>query len=720
MSFKLLAIRPLEGCNSKFRKNLKEGGIYKFYNNYEFIVESDGITRIEHNSNKEVDLYSLDTINPLTEELREITINISAIVGKNGSGKSSLVELLYVSFYKISRICEIIKIDDVISTPNIGNSSVFTALENVKKIIKEGDFSIENKLILGLYHSLISEKVKTIMAEGENKINYDENTEDIKVEIIYEIDSVVYLLRLENDTITLRYFSGDKKDITIDGYSAFKKNIDTLFYNLVINYSLYGLNTEESGKWIEKVFHKNDSYQTPIVLNPYRDKGNIDINSENYLVRSRLLAIIFDKGITNKKLVEEKEVKRIKLSYIDKSSSDTILSKDEFIEKVFPQLYEGYFKSKDLASIDFELKEGVIYDKTIDYILRKITLIIKRYPTFKNYTKESLLDASKLNDFVMHLYRDHSHITLKLRQALYFYRYQNYVDDDILENDKIFPIQELENKINKYDYPFADLIDLVPPSFFKIELYFSNNENNIENNFSNLSSGEKQKIYSLNSIIYHLRNLLSVNFNSRKEELLVYKNFNIILDEIELYYHPEQQKSFINDLLDYIAKIDFSRLKNLPNINIIFITHSPFILSDIPKENILFLKDGKPEDCKDMNTFGANISDLLVNSFFLEDGLMGNFVKKKIEDTIDWLNKILEEKEKLKLKHFKKDNKFEELSGEKEYHQKLINLIDEPIIKSKLQEMYSEVFGDEEKIKYLESEKKKLEDEIRRLESNRK
>ena len=64
-------------------------------------------------------------------------------------------------------------------------------------------------------------------------------------------------------------------------------------------------------------------------------------------------------------------------------------------------------------------------------------------------------------------------------------------------------------------------------------------------------------------------------------------------------------------------------IKNLDtNINILFITHSPFILSDIPKQNVLFLENGKPSEKKNMNTFGANITDLLADSFFIEDGLM--------------------------------------------------------------------------------------------------
>lgn len=42
--------------------------------------------------------------------------------------------------------------------------------------------------------------------------------------------------------------------------------------------------------WIKGVFHKNDGYLAPLVLNPKRTKGNIDINIENHLAKSRLMS----------------------------------------------------------------------------------------------------------------------------------------------------------------------------------------------------------------------------------------------------------------------------------------------------------------------------------------------------------------------------------------------------------------------------------------------
>lgn len=178
-----------------------------------------------------------------------------------------------------------------------------------------------------------------------------------------------------------------------------------------------------------------------------------------------------------------------------------------------------------------------------------------------------------------------------------------------------------------------------------------------------------------------------------------YNSINLILDEIELYAHPEMQKQFLNSLLNSIEKIEINEIKS---INIQFITHSPFILSDIPKQNILYLKTEKrtrngedvqiaiPQSIEDKKSFGANITDLLADSFFIEDGLMGDFAKEKITDVINWLN-----------------NKQSTIKTKEEAKQ-IIEIIDEPILKYKLREMYFENFPKEyDKEKEIEEVRKR-------------
>lgn len=722
MSFKLIALRATNKCNANILKNIEKNKFYNLSNQYIFKEVNNSIEISKNTNFKYVDLYS-QNIEWEKGEYEKLNINISAIVGKNGSGKSSLMELLYLTFYKIARIAEIIKLEPKIpqKTEISEHLKLSSRFRNIARNIEEylpdkiKDPLLEKNLndqYISLWYQL-----NNILKENDYK-DYDFNTDKIGLEIYYEIDEVLYSLNLADSDLKLIVYKTENlilsiaKETIIDCEEKFKKLSHLLFYNLVINYSLYGLNSEESGNWIEKLFHKNDSYQTPIVLNPYRDKGNIDINSENHLVRSRLLALIFAKDVNNKEIARDKEIKKIKLTFMEKKLVDQDVYWDRFTNFFFPKLYIYFFtdpidgKLPDLDNLDFvnfNIKTGQIYIKTLEYILRKINSIVERYPTFKKYMaiKDNEFVNSKLeNSLIIALFKDRSHISLKVKQALNFYKYQNYVNDEILEKEKTFPISLLTEEVNSYHQlnGIVDLIELIPPAFFKLELYFD--EENEKNNFSNLSSGEKQKIYSLNSIVYHIRNLLSVNKNP-DDKLIVYKNFNIILDEIELYYHPELQRTFISDLIEHILKIDFKdRYRDcIPNINIVFITHSPFILSDIPKQNILFLdidknsQKSKTQIYDEDNTFAGNIHEMLTNGFFLES-TKGKFAISKINEFLDFYKR----KENLTKNDFLK---------QREYFEKIIQLVGEQYIRKILQNQFDEL-DQKFNTKYLIEKKNKL------------
>ena len=67
-------------------------------------------------------------------------------------------------------------------------------------------------------------------------------------------------------------------------------------------------------------------------------------------------------------------------------------------------------------------------------------------------------------------------------------------------------------------------------------------------------------ILNTNSILYHLFNLESVHQNSFILEeggfnRVEYTNVNIILDEVELYYHPEMQRRLVANLVDNFERV---------------------------------------------------------------------------------------------------------------------------------------------------------------------
>ena len=248
--------------------------------------------------------------------------------------------------------------------------------------------------------------------------------------------------------------------------------------------------------------------------------------------------------------------------------------------------------------------------------------------------------------------------------------------------DKIKNISELKEDIGD-DFELLlneDILNIIDIDFF--------NDSDIE--FIKLSQGERQ-IYTNMLLIY---DEIQTNLN---ESILIQ------LDEPDLSLHPQWQKKYINELIKLLSS--FSNKK----FHILFTTHSPFLLSDIPKQNIIFLDKDEKGNCKVVDglkdkkqTFGANIHTLLSDSFFMDDGLMGEFAKEKIDDLISYLN---DEKSTIK------DN---------DEAQKLLNMIGEPIIKNQLQRMLdSKRLKKVDKIDKMERDIISLQRELRRLKNDK-
>jgi predicted ATP-binding protein involved in virulence len=199
-----------------------------------------------------------------------------------------------------------------------------------------------------------------------------------------------------------------------------------------------------------------------------------------------------------------------------------------------------------------------------------------------------------------------------------------------------------------------------------------------------ISSGEKALII-LFSRVYDTINKLDKD-----------KSYVILLDEPDIYMHPEWQRNLLQELINFV-KYYFEDQK----VQIILTSHSPFVISDLPRENVIFLDkddDGKckvVESSEKKKTFGANIHTLLSDGFFMESTL-GEFARSKIS----WVMEIL-------------DKNIEEIRKEEEKIRTIINMIGEPIIKNKLMKMLEDklklnLIGVDERIRRLEEEIKAL------------
>ncbi|MEQ6051769.1 AAA family ATPase [Lysinibacillus capsici] len=151
-----------------------------------------------------------------------------------------------------------------------------------------------------------------------------------------------------------------------------------------------------------------------------------------------------------------------------------------------------------------------------------------------------------------------------------------------------------------------------------------------------------------------------------------YKSYLLLIDEGDLYFHPQLQKDWLYHFSKAI-EIIFNG-----HVQVILTTHSPLVLSDIPNTNVVFLSniedklnnffsvEGSPR------TFAANISELFSNSFFIKDGLIGKFAKERINDCIRWLLNASPK----------------EVYQDRDSILKFIDLIGEPILKNKVYDIY--------------------------------
>lgn len=191
-----------------------------------------------------------------------------------------------------------------------------------------------------------------------------------------------------------------------------------------------------------------------------------------------------------------------------------------------------------------------------------------------------------------------------------------------------------------YNYCYEPITTLPYASSIAFDDYVSNAWITI--NYG-VSSGERVLYTLLSRIficifgkqgeIHHVRERRMVNAHDFDGKTII-----LLLDEPDIQLHPEWQQKFLNMLLSSFAKF-FPKVM----FQIIITSHSPILISDIPKSNILFIekRDGYSHVCSPMKhkeTFAANIHTLYNDSFFLDGVPIGDFAKGKIQEIYNKLN----------------------------------------------------------------------------------
>lgn len=246
----------------------------------------------------------------------------------------------------------------------------------------------------------------------------------------------------------------------------------------------------------------------------------------------------------------------------------------------------------------------------------------------------------------------------RLREVDLFYLREDYISEQFLK-DKIAFLENIVNDLRdwgeriKYfegkssrDTPFInrDALKILISNFKNSEEYghFQGNAYKIEVSSSSLSNKDINFNF-IELLMVEFSELFSVQFENLSDGEIVYFNtFSsifmeirkaskdgrdcvLVLDEPDLNLHPEWCRRFIDDCITLV--------NNYSDVNIQFIiaTHSPYMISDVPKENVFSLevKEKMVEIKRAEKSFAANIIDILSDTFFL-DYSIGEFARKKI------------------------------------------------------------------------------------------
>lgn len=737
--FKLIGIKLYSPNNENaiYHAKMMQKSLYGhedwLYINDGFSISGD----VENGFNVAIQEDAFDSEFLLYSPEHGVKVSISAIVGQNGTGKSTIIDMILRTLNNLSAAI-------------LGETFNYSSAQHLHYI----------EHVYASVAVYLDHEVKILTVKGRN-VSISTIDENNHCETITINDSFIS----EDTSEPLQYQ---------DGKHAY---LSEWFYTIISNYSLYAYNyrdyesektpaeklsklygdigklKEEDHYWLKGVFHKNDGYQTPIVVHPMREEGYINASKENMLGKNNLVNLAFyevsetdEEGKTISKFPlriinntyevvgftfkykEENEYEGFEELYLSKlipanmAKEEKENLKQRFISMINPIC--GFWAKQMRLILNTDVKAlPNLRRQAWEYVAYKTLKIIQTYKPYEkdwNWLSGDRYKESFIENYIHDVLHDQTHRTKKLRQQLAFLAFLDTDDYYAIKEDVVFAdnvdlfiktyqgkfFYKSEKKRNRptIDFKFQKE-DLLPPPIADVTLMivkredkkaFKNNPKSVELiPFTGLSSGERQIAYTLGNVLYHLVNINStVQDDSLERSHLSFLKYNhvcMLMDEVELYYHPDLQRKFVKLLLDSITSVP---LDNIYDINITLVTHSPFVLSDIPQNNILCLQKGERENQRGQ-TFGANIVDMLNESFFLQ-GTVGDIAQSCINEVVEFYFKHRRYQESLRENENKQGwhinmglaKEFEEWKSKFDY---VTSIIGEEYLQKELREMYDEL-----------------------------
>ncbi len=377
----------------------------------------------------------------------------------------------------------------------------------------------------------------------------------------------------------------------------------------------------------------------------------------------------------------------------DEKKLDLKLHKKSLKNRVrkFQRIGENITESTLIESKD--IKQVFILGFLEDYIYESFNVGVLRDIENKN---EQIIETQKIIDDLYGNKELYENRVLYLLEIIRKINENYFTSKEIiipLNHDEEVEVINLVNILDKYI----------------AQKHNNNLDNNIKVIFENLSEGENEFL----NIFAKIRESLKNSYVKYGDTVI------LLLDEPDKSFHPEWARKFIPILLKNINRLENVETK----YQIIISTHSPFMVSDVPSNNLILLESTLNENNEKRcivkrrknigKTFANNIHTILSNEFFIKSTI-GEFSRTKIQESIKYMmayKKCKNNKAEDILNEFLEPN----LSKMKKKIKYIIDIIGEPVIKRKLEELFLTSFVEDSRdlkkeITQLQKEKNKLEE----------
>ncbi len=589
-------------------------------------------------------------------------LNVTGIVGENGAGKSTLIDYLKNFNYSFDRFGEIKgrynpQSDDKIVIFIDENEKKLNLFCTGKDLIKQIDNDIldDEGFELFIYPTINNESILKIITIYFSNVFYTGQTVIHNSELKKDISLSCYLNKVCNNYKEYVNIFGSSPHHPKDKSILERYTISPLkkYNTSLLRMILKMLSDKRINEYIDFSLPSKITMQLDIFSNLSYQR-NLEKYSQN---KSRIF-------MYNNKL--ESKMYTI-IDNLEIHKGDYCRA---FLKRIIAELFDVIEVVIKHDKFRIELNEYIDskFEDTNEYFVADL------FDTFGSYLNE--LSSQKDYRF------DINYISYIIENFKIFFK----ISINFIKNIKIQGIERFSISRENFPLPILDISSKKDKKLLKdlLDSYYDLHTATefLIFDWQGVSSGQEAYLNTI-ARFYDLKDYF-------KDERLF-----IILDECELYLHPEWQRKNLYTLLKMLNYI----YSNVKSIQLLLSSNSPFVLSDLPVQNVIFIKDGVIENSKcKKQTFAANIFTLLRNDFFMTSTI-GEYANRKIKNLVNEIE-MIEKKEKT------------DISDE---NKKILNIIGEPYLKKILIERYSNSLKESEQVKRIDEKIRNLQKEKEKI-----